>query len=226
MDAMILSAGRGERLRPLTDRTPKPLIRIGQRRLIEIHLQRLRDAGFMRVIINLAHLGNRIREALGDGSRYGLRILYSQEPPGALETGGGIRNALPLIADDAFLVINGDVLTDFPFAERRQRPLDDAHLVLVDNPAHHPGGDFTLNAGQVGEKPANAPGLTYSGIGVYHRQLFEPLPPGRFPLAPLLHGAIRRRRVSGQHYRGSWLDVGTPERLAEARARVAAGVAI
>lgn len=221
---MILSAGRGKRLRPLTDRTPKPLIRVGERRLIEIHLQRLRDAGFERLIINLAHLGDRIREALGDGSRYGLRILYTQEPPGALETGGGIRNALPLIAGDAFLVINGDVLTDFPFAELRQRLLDDAHLVLVDNPPHHPEGDFTLHAGRVGEKPANAPGLTYSGIGVYRRQLFESLEPGRFPLAPLLREAIRRGRVSGRHYRGSWLDVGAPERLAEARARVAAGM--
>lgn len=219
---MILAAGRGERLRPLTDRVPKPLLQIGRRRLVEIHLARLQKAGFRRVVVNLAHLGDRIRETLGNGSRYGLEIAYAQEPPGALETGGGIRNALPLFRREAFLVLNGDVLTDFPLESLGRRleqlaPQVSAHLVLVDNPSHHPGGDFALHGGRVALRGGEGTLLTYSGIGLYRRRLFAGLAPGRFPLAPVLREAIERGEVTGEYYRGAWLDVGTPARLNEAR---------
>ncbi len=211
MKAMILAAGRGERMRPLTDRIPKPLLRIGGQTLIERHIHALARAGIRELVINHAHLGNQLVAALGDGAAYGVQIDYSAEPAGALETGGGIHNALPLLGDAPFLVVNADIWTDFPFATLPAAPAGLAHLVLVDNPEHHPGGDFALTAGQVAQQGPWM--LTYSGIGVYRRELFDACLPGAFPLAPLLREAMDAGRVSGEHYTGTWFDIGTPERL-------------
>ncbi len=220
MQAMILAAGRGERMRPLTDTLPKPLLPAGGRPLIEWHLRALAATGFREVVINHAWLGERLTAALGDGRRFGLRIRYAPEPPGALETAGGIVNALPLLGDAPFLVINGDVWTDYPLERLPTLGEDDlAHLVLVDNPPHHPAGDFHLREGRV-----QADGrlrLTFAGIGVYAPELFAGLPPGRRPLAPLLREAMAAGRVSGEHYRGRWFDIGTPQRLAELDALLA-----
>ena len=210
MKAMILAAGRGERMRPLTDHTPKPLLPAGGKRLIEYHLEALASAGFHEVVINLAHLGEQIRDHLGDGERYGLSIAYSQEPEGALETGGGIFNALPLLGDTPFLVVNGDVWSDYPFKELRE-PEGLAHLVLIDNPEHNPKGDFALEAGRV--KSEGERRLTFSGIGLYRPELFDGCEPGAFPLAPLLRAAMAEEAVSGEHFTGHWLDIGTPQRL-------------
>lgn len=222
MHAMILAAGRGQRLRPLTDTTPKPLLEVGDKPLIEHHLERLATAGVEHVVINLAWLGEQIRAHLGDGRRWGLQLHYSVEPGGALETAGGIVQALPLLGDRPFMVVNGDVLTDYPFASLTDlQPPGTAHLVLVDNPEHHPKGDFALpddsplphcRLPQTGK-----PALTFSGIALYRPDFFAGLAPGRRPLAPLLREAIARRQVTGEHYRGKWLDVGTRERLAAAR---------
>ncbi|MDD3519508.1 MAG: nucleotidyltransferase family protein [Chromatiales bacterium] len=209
--AMILAAGRGERMRPLTDDRPKPLLEAGGRPLIEHHLERLRDAGYREIVVNLAHLGHMIREHLNDGSRLGLSITYSDEGE-ALETGGGILRALPLLGDAPFLVINGDIWCDHPLTPPVFAEGDLAHLVLVDNPVHNPAGDFHLVDRRVcahGE-----PRLTFSGIGWYRAELFEGCEPGRFPLAPLLRQAMADDRVSGEHHFGGWLDVGTPQRLA------------
>ncbi|GAB6040445.1 nucleotidyltransferase family protein [Endothiovibrio diazotrophicus] len=207
---MILAAGRGERMRPLTDHTPKPLLPAGGKRLIEYHLERLAAAGFREVVINLAHLGGQIRNHLGDGGRYGLAVAYSQEPEGALETGGGIFNALPLLGDAPFLVVNGDVWCDYPFGGMDE-PRGLAHLVLIDNPEHNPKGDFALENGMV--KSDGESKLTFSGIGLYRPELFAGCQPGPFPLAPLLRAAMARGEVSGEHYSGQWLDIGTPQRL-------------
>ncbi|TVQ73127.1 MAG: nucleotidyltransferase family protein [Chromatiaceae bacterium] len=215
MHAMILAAGRGERMRPLTDHTPKPLLCAGGRPLIVHHLERLAAAGYRQVVINLAWRGEQIRDHLGDGRPWGLNIRYSPEPE-ALETGGGIRQALPLLESDPFLVINGDVWCDHPLVPPTLAHDTLAHLVLVDNPPHHPGGDFRLHEGRVHrpmEDPA-APCLTFSGIGWYRPALFTGAPIGAFPLAPLLRQAMSREQVSGEHHPGQWLDVGTPERLA------------
>jgi MurNAc alpha-1-phosphate uridylyltransferase len=208
---MILAAGRGERMRPLTDHTPKPLLEAGGRSLIGHHLAALARAGVREVVVNHAHLGTQIEQALGDGAAYGLRIRYSPEEV-ALETGGGIFRALPFLGPDPFIVVNGDVWTDFDPAGLRLAEGDLAHLVLVDNPAHHPAGDFVLD----GERVTDGGGqrLTFSGVGVYRPALFDGCAPGRFPLAPLLRAAIAVGRVSGEHHRGRWVDVGTPERLA------------
>lgn len=213
MKAMILAAGRGERMRPLTDRTPKPLLQAGGRALIEYPIEALRRAGITELVINHAHLGGQLEARLGDGSRYGVHIRYSAEPPGALETGGGIRNALPLLGGQPFLVTNGDIWTDYPYAPRVLDRQVLAHLVLVDNPPHHPHGDFCLYRDRVGEDGDAR--LTFSGIGWYHPALFADAPDGRFPLAPLLRAAMRDGRVSGEHYRGAWMDIGTPQRLEE-----------
>lgn len=221
--AMILAAGRGERLRPLTDTTPKPLIDVGGRPLIEHHLERLAAAGIEHVVINLAHLGERIRAHLGDGRRWGLTIEYSVEghcAEEALETAGGIREALDRLPA-VFLLVNGDVLTDIDYAGLLQRDLPDdflAHLLLVDNPPHHPSGDFTLQDGRLTKQGDER--LTYSGIGLFRRALFADLSPGRRALGPLLREAIHAGRVTGTHHHGDWLDVGTKERLAEARRRM------
>jgi MurNAc alpha-1-phosphate uridylyltransferase len=211
MKAMILAAGRGERMRPLTDDTPKPLLRIGGQTLIEHHIHALAQAGFTELVINHAHLGEQIVAALGDGNAYGVEIRYSAETPAALETGGGIFNALPLLGEAPFLVLNADIWTDFPLAELPRQIEGLAHLVLVDNPEHHAQGDFSLSAGQVSQRgPAM---LTFGGIGVYSPELFSACTAGAFPLAPLLRQAMDENRVSGEHYQGSWFDIGTPERL-------------
>ena len=211
MKAMILAAGRGERMRPLTDDTPKPLLKAGGKALIEYHVEALAAAGFTELVINHAHLGGQIEAFLGDGDRYGLSILYSPEPEGALETGGGIRHALPLLGEAPFVVVNADVWTDFPFRRLRFEPPGLAHLVLVDNPPHHPAGDFVLHEGVVTD--AGEPRLTFSGIGLYRPELFADQPDAAFPLAPLLRNAMQRGAVSGEHYTGRWVDVGTPGRL-------------
>ncbi|MBV4549917.1 nucleotidyltransferase family protein [Pseudomonas sp. SWRI102] len=214
MKAMILAAGKGERMRPLTLTTPKPLIRVAGIPLIEYHLRALAAAGFSEIVINHAWLGQQIQDHLGDGSRFGLRITYSPEGE-PLETGGGIFRALGLLGDEAFLVVNGDIWTDFDFSALR-RPLDGlAHLVLVANPAHHPGGDFVLADGTVHEGASAADKLTYSGIAVLHPRLFDGCVDGAFKLAPLLRNAIAQGQVSGERLEGHWIDVGTHERLTQ-----------
>jgi MurNAc alpha-1-phosphate uridylyltransferase len=211
MKAMILAAGRGERMRPLTDTTPKPLLRIGGQTMIERHVHALARAGITDLVVNHAHLGEQIEKALGDGNAYGVEISYSPEKGGALETGGGIFNALPLLGSEPFLVVNSDVWTDYPFEQLPDGPEGVAHLVMVDNPEQHPQGDFSLSMGQLSSKgPAM---LTYSGIGVYRPELFAGCAAGAFPLAPLLRQAMDAGQVSGEHYRGRWFDIGTPERL-------------
>ena len=216
MKAMILAAGKGERMRPLTDHTPKPLLEVGGRPLIEHHILRLADAGFRELIINVSHLGEQIIEFCGDGSRWGLTIQISPEDE-PLETAGGIINALPLLGDQPFLLVNGDVWTDYSFGRLRDLMLarpDGAHLVLVDNPPQHPGGDFRLRDGYVMELADVEVGLTYSGVGVYSRGFFHGVPDGKSPLRPLLGRAIENNVLTGEHYAGDWEDVGTPERLA------------
>jgi N-acetyl-alpha-D-muramate 1-phosphate uridylyltransferase len=213
MKAMILAAGRGERMRPFTDREPKPLLRVGGKRLIEYHLERLAAGGFRDVIINTAWLGDTIEAALGSGARYGLSITYSHERPDALETGGGIFNALPLLGSAPFLIVNGDVWTDMDLGVLRHAPPDNslAHLVLVANPPQHARGDFLLDDGQLSE----GPGLrhTYSGVGIYRPELFASCEAGKFPLLPLLRKAIVQRALTGQLHTGRWYDIGTIERL-------------
>lgn len=212
MKAMILAAGRGNRMRPLTDHTPKPLLVAGGRPLIQHHLERLAAAGIREIVINHAHLGEQIETRLGDGGHFGVHIRYSVEPT-ALETGGGIFNALPLLGPDPFLVINGDIWTDWDPADARLAESDLAHLVLVENPPHHPRGDFCLIDGRV--HPDGDPRLTFSGIGLYSPALFEGCRPGAFPLAPLLRRAMLDGRVGGERHAGHWFDIGTPERLAK-----------
>jgi MurNAc alpha-1-phosphate uridylyltransferase len=219
--AMILAAGRGERMRPLTDTVPKPLLRVGGKPLIVHLIERLVAAGYRQMVVNHSHLGEQIVEYLADGSRYGAAIAYSHEEGGGLETGGGIFRALPLIACDPFLVVNGDIWTDFPFERLPARPAGLAHLVLVDNPLHHPQGDFRLEGGRL--HADGSPRLTFSGIGVYSRAMFADCCPGKFPLAPLLRAAMARGQVGGEHYRGAWRDIGTPERLGELDRELNAG---
>jgi MurNAc alpha-1-phosphate uridylyltransferase len=215
MKAMILAAGRGERMRPLTLSRPKPLLDVGGRALIEHHLQALVAAGFSQVVINLSWLGEQICAALGDGARFGIDIRYSEEGPEPLETGGGIFRALPLLGPAPFLVLNGDVWTTYPYAALRERWLarDLAHLVLVPNPAHNERGDFVLRDGRMREGE-EGDRYTFSGIGVYHPSLFDGCRDGIFKLAPLLRAAASAGRVSAELYEGDWLDIGTPERLA------------
>jgi len=215
--AFILAAGRGERMRPLTDHTPKPLLVVRGRPLIEHHLGALAAAGVREVVINLGWLGTRIRDHLGDGARYDLHIAYSEEGWPALETGGGLHRALPLLGENAFVVVNGDVYSDYPLAalvERaRSLPAQDlAHLVLVPNPAHNPRGDFALEGGRIVE-PA-PPQHTFSGLSVLRPALFAGCQPGAFGVAPLLRAAAQRGQVGAELHRGLWSDVGTPERLA------------
>lgn len=211
MRVMLLAAGRGERMRPLTDKTPKPLLEAGGKALIVHQLEALRRAGFEEVIINLGYRGERISAALGDGGRYGVNIFYSWEPEEPLETGGGLFQALPLMEDGPFIVINSDIWSDYPLACLPRAPAGLAHLVLVDNPPHHRQGDFALQQGLV--RDSGDPRLTFSGISVMRPELFAGCAPGRFPLAPLLRRAMTQGLVSGEHYRGEWRDIGTPERL-------------
>jgi len=213
MKAMILAAGKGERLRPLTLHTPKPLVRAGGVPLIEYHLRAIKSAGVEDVVINHAWLGQQIEDHLGDGRPWGLNIRYSPEGE-PLETGGGIFRALPLLGDEPFLVVNGDIWVDFDFSSLMKPLKGLAHLVLVDNPPHHPGGDFALVDGQVHDDAAQ-PRLTYSGIAVLHPQLFAGCTGGAFKLAPLLRDAMAKGLVTGERFAGRWVDVGTHERLAE-----------
>ncbi|MBV7481436.1 N-acetylmuramate alpha-1-phosphate uridylyltransferase MurU [Bordetella sp. BOR01] len=225
MHAMILAAGRGERMRPLTDHTPKPLLPAGGKPLIVWHIERLAAAGIRDIVINHAWLGEQLPAALGDGSRYGVRIAYSAEP-NALETAGGIAQALPLLGGQPFLVVNGDIWCDWdpaqaaPQARRLDAMQADAWLLLVDNPAHHPQGDFSLSAD--GRAGTDGPGrLTFAGIGLYRPALFDGLATGMAaPLAPLLRQAMARGMVLGTHHAGAWTDVGTPQRLAALDARL------
>jgi MurNAc alpha-1-phosphate uridylyltransferase len=210
---MILAAGRGERMRPLTLETPKPLLEVRGRPLIEYHLRALRDAGVRDVVINLSWLGERIRAALGDGARWELSIRYTEEGPEPLESGGGIFNALPLLGAEPFIVVNGDVWTGFQFSSLTLANSSTAHLVLVPNPAHHSRGDFSLEDGRV--KHAHEKTYTFSGIAMYRPEFFAGCSAGRFPLLPLLKRAIDANALSGELYEGLWSDVGTPQRLAE-----------
>lgn len=209
---MVLAAGRGERMRPLTDSVPKPLLAVGGRPLIAWHLAALARAGIREVVVNLSWLGEQIRAALGDGAAFGLAIRYSEEGPVPLETGGGIFRALPLLGPDPFLVVNGDIFTDFDFAGLQPDTAALAQLVLVPNPPQHPRGDFALSGTSV--VPEGTPRYTYSGIGLYHPELFAGCADGRFPLLPLLKQAITAQRLRGQVHHGQWHDLGTPERLA------------
>jgi len=210
MKAMILAAGRGERMRPLTDHTPKPLLKAGGRCLIEYHLEKLVAAGVTELVINHAHLGDQLEQTLGNGGRYGARIQYSREVD-ALETGGGIYNALSMLSDGPFIVVNGDVWSDYPF---RNLPITIdglAHLVLVDNPPHHPDGDFAFERGRVSVDGNN--NRTFSGISILTPELFDGCQPGAFSLAPLLRRAMIDGLVAGEYYTGRWFDIGTPQRL-------------
>lgn len=224
MQALILAAGRGQRMRPLTDRTPKPLLEVAGKSLIQYHVERLAAAGVRDLIINHARFGDQIEARLGSGSDFGVSIHYSAEGDQPLETGGGIRNALGLIDSDPFLVVNADVYTDFAFTELAMPAGMLAHLLLVDNPDHNNAGDFALAEGRV-SCAADATGqrYTYSGIGLYRRALFAEQPAGAFPLAPLLREAAAAGRLSGQHHDGVWIDVGTPERLRGLDAALRAG---
>jgi MurNAc alpha-1-phosphate uridylyltransferase len=210
--AMLLAAGRGKRMRPLTDQTPKPLLTVRGKPLIVYHLEQLARGGVRDVVINLAWLGPQIRAALGDGSSWGMSIRYSDEGARALETGGGIFKALPWLSGEPFLVVNADVYTDFDFATLQIAADAWAQLLLVPNPAHHPEGDFALEQGRIVAQ--GTPRYTYAGIGVFRPEVFRGCQPGRFALLPLLQRAIAARRLQGEFYGGQWTDVGTAERLA------------
>jgi len=215
MRAIILAAGRGERLRPMTDVLPKPQMEVAGQPLLFHHLEGLALAGFREVVINLAHLGGLIRDAVGDGSEWGLNVRYSEEPEGALETGGGIAKALPLLGSAPFLVVNGDTWTDFPFSRLRLLKCDYAHLVLVPVPPGKAHGDFHLDGARI--RNSGSPSHTFSGISVYNPRLFEGCPAGRWSIVPLLRETVERHFVSGELYEGSWHDTGTPESLERAR---------
>jgi N-acetyl-alpha-D-muramate 1-phosphate uridylyltransferase len=213
MRALIFAAGRGERMQPLTLATPKPLLVAGGKPLIVWHLEALARIGIIDIVINTAHLAAQFPQLLGDGSRYGLRIAYSYEGEAPLETGGGMRRALPLLGAGPFIAVNGDIWCDYDFARLPREPAGDAHLVLVDNPPQHARGDFTLDArGFVGDGESGR--LTFAGIGVYRPAIIAGETRETFKLAPFLYAAARERRVTGEHHRGAWTDVGTPERLA------------
>jgi len=212
MKAMILAAGRGERMRPLTDHTPKPLLKVAGRALIEHTLGQLVAAGYTDIVINHAHLGQQIVDYLGDGQRYGASIQYSPEGELGLETAGGIINALPLLGEDVFLVVNADIATHFPYAQLKDQSIDLAHLVLIDNPVHHPHGDFSLD--ELGRGCVyRSEQLTFSGIGLYHPDLFKDIEIGYHKLGGVLREAVEAGRVTGQYFPGFWMDIGTQERL-------------
>ena len=210
---MILAAGRGERMRPLTDNLPKPLLKVAGKMLIEYHLENLKAAHITEVVINHAWLGEKIEKALGDGSRYGLNIHYSAEGE-ALETAGGIINALSLFDNEAFIVINGDIFCDYKLSNLPSSLSGLAHLLLVENPMHHPQGDFALTTSGMLEQTGEHK-QTFSGIGVYHPDLFKDYPNGKLALAPILRKAMDQQQVTGESYQGIWHDIGTPERLHE-----------
>ena len=212
MKALIFAAGKGERMRPLTDTCPKALLQVRGMPLIGWHLAALRAAGILDIVINSGWLGEQLPAQLGDGSAYGVNIQWSHEPPEPLETGGGMRRALHLLGDAPFVATNADIYTDFDYASLPAAPTGLAHLVLVDNPQHHPRGDFALRAGRV--HLCGSERLTFSGIGVYRPELVAHYPEGRYGLAPILREAIDFGQVTGEHHRGRWSDIGTPERLA------------
>ncbi|NIN34882.1 MAG: nucleotidyltransferase family protein [Gammaproteobacteria bacterium] len=211
MKAMILAAGRGERMRPLTDTIPKPMLPVNGKPLIQYHVERLVMAGINDIVINHSWMGEKIESFLGDGHRFNASIRYSPEGGLPLETAGGIRRALPLLGKSPFIAVNADVWTDYPFDSLAIGPDDLAHLVLVRNPTHHPEGDFCLHGDRVRLGPG--PRLTFAGIGAYHPDLFTDLPEEIYPLGPLLREAISEENVSGEEYRGVWQDIGTPERF-------------
>ena len=216
MKAMILAAGMGNRMRPLTLHTPKPLLEVGGKPLIVWHIEKLQKMGVQEIVINTAWLGEKLADALGDGSQFGVKILWSHEGEG-LETAGGIINALPLLGNEPFILVNGDVWTTMDFAPLLNVQLQDdlAHLVLVENPVQHPQGDFTLAATKAYtfEQARSGENLTYSGVAVMHPQMFNGLESGKRPLAPLLKQAMQQEKISAQKLQGVWVDVGTPERL-------------
>jgi len=229
--ALIFAAGLGERMRPLTDRTPKPLLPVGGKPLIVWHLEKLAAAGVHYVVINTSHLAEQFPDTLGDGSRWGLRIRYAYEGPTPLETGGGMLNALPLLGSAPFIAVNGDIWCDVDLAALPSEPAGLAHLLLVDNPPQHPHGDFALDAHGTVHDDGDAR-LTFSGIGVYRQELLQgwrevignvagtDMQPPRFRLTPLLRAAMANDAISGSHYRGAWTDVGTPQRLAQLEAEL------
>lgn len=223
MRAMILAAGRGERMRPLTDNTPKPLLVVGGKPLIVWHIERLQRVGFTDLVINHAHLGAQIVEFLGDGKKWGVNILYSPEAS-ALETAGGIANALPMLSPDGkapFLVVNGDVFTDIDFSAIRLSPNDAMHLVMVPNPPQHPNGDFAVSEGRLLARGESM--FTFSGVGVYQTSLFDKIQPGAtYPLAPLLRQVIAEGNAAATIHHGQWSDIGTPQRLSEINTWLAA----
>lgn len=214
MNAMILAAGRGERMRPLTDKTPKPLLKVHGKPLIVWHIEKLASLGFSEIVINVDYLGDKIIQALGDGSEWGVSIIYSDErETGALESGGGIIKALPFMGDETFLVVNSDIWCDYEFDSNFDLKDDLAHLILVSNPQHNPKGDFGLNKDTVTNDSNKK--YTFSGIGYYRAKLFENLECKKTPLAPILREAAQNKKVSGSLYLGEWRDIGTPQRLKE-----------
>lgn len=222
MKAMLLAAGRGERLRPITDSVPKPLVRVGGRPLIAWHLVRLAQAGVREVVINLSWLGEKVRAALGDGREFGVHITWSEEGPLPLETGGGILKALPALAPGPFLVVSADIWTDIDFARIRIPEGSQAHLVLIPNPPHHTRGDFGLEEGLVVDREHDR--FTYANVGIYRAELFDGFNAGRFPLLTVLRRGIAAQAVSGEIHRGEWCDVGTPERLGDLEKRLQTSV--
>lgn len=215
MRAMILAAGRGDRMRPLTDHCPKPLLEVGGKPLIVWHLENIQRAGINDVIINVSYLAEQIKSTLGDGSAFGLNIRYSDEQPSPLETLGGILRALPLLGETPFLLVNGDIWTDFPMYKLRRLKVEQAHLLLTSNPSHHPQGDFSLDGAHLRHPQVDTETLTYTGIGVFHPNFFigqqdsgQPL-----PLAPLLFAKANQGLITAEHIQHQWIDVGTPERI-------------
>jgi len=214
MKAMILAAGRGERMRPLTDNTPKPLLSVAGKPIIQYTIEQLVEAGFKEIVINIAYLGQQIKDTLGTGAQFGASICYSDEGDTALETAGGISNAMHLLGEDTFLVVNGDIANDYDFGQLYNKSISLAHLVLIKNPPHHPDGDFYLSSDKhVSEQGQQS--LTYSGIGLFHPKLFVDLEPGINKLGPLLRKVMSNNDVTGEKFNGYWLDIGTPERLNE-----------
>ena len=216
MKVMILAAGLGRRMRPLTDHTPKPLLKVAGVPLLEHHIRRLRDAGFNDLVVNVSHMADQIVDYFGDGSRWGVALNWSIEDE-PLETAGGIVKALPLLGSAPFAVVNGDIWTDYPFAQLENRELlhaDGAHLVMVKSPPQHASGDFVLgDDGRLDTLEQASKGLTYSGVGIYSSGFFTDLPVCKYPLKPLLLRSIERGGLQGEYYQGDWVDVGTPERL-------------
>lgn len=216
MKAMILAAGRGERMRPLTDTIPKPLLLAAGKPIIHYTIEQLVAAGFNEIVINIAHLGQQIKQSLGSGEQFGASIIYSDEGETSLETAGGIINALSLLGNEPFLVVNGDIANNYTFSQLKNIKIGLAHLVLIPNPDHHPEGDFHLSDdGLASVKNKGQPSLTYSGIGLYNPELFDNTPPGKTKLAPLLRQAMSQNEVTGEEFNGFWMDIGTPQRLTD-----------